>query len=89
MHVNLAPEVQRLIDELINLGQIQSAEQVVSAAISRMHDDLSPRPWTDERLRAEIARGIEQADRGEFAQFTAKEISARGRTLLGLEPDTQ
>ena len=30
-------------------------------------------------LRAEIAVGIEQADRGEFVEFTADEIIAAGR----------
>ena len=89
MDVSLPPDASRQVEELIAAGSFQDADQVVRAAIARMHGDLSAVPWTEDRLREEIGRAIEHADRGEYRNFSAKDIGQRGRELLGLPSDRQ
>ncbi|MFN0137933.1 MAG: hypothetical protein ACKVS9_17660 [Phycisphaerae bacterium] len=80
----MSPDASRQVEQLIATGNFQDADQVVRAAIARMHGDLSAVPWTEERLREEIGRAIEHADRGEYREFTANDIGQRGRKILGL-----
>ncbi|MFN0137931.1 MAG: hypothetical protein ACKVS9_17650 [Phycisphaerae bacterium] len=87
MNVSLSHDALRQVEELIATGSFQDADQVVRAAIARMHGDLSAVPWTEERLREEIGRAIEHADRGEYRAFSAKDIGQRGRKILGLPSD--
>jgi hypothetical protein len=38
--------------------------------------------WDIEELKREIEIGVEQADRGEFVEFTAQDIIREGREIL-------
>jgi antitoxin ParD1/3/4 len=80
--IRLTPEMQKFIDDKVRSGQFASASDVVNDALLALQtqDELSPED-VDE-LRAEIAVGLEQADRGEFIAFSAETIIAEGRAIL-------
>ena len=70
----LTPELRRFIEDRVNTGRFASAEDVIRAGLSVLQaqeraggDDL-----TD--LRGDVGIGLAQADRDEFASFTAAGI---------------
>lgn len=83
MNIKLIPELQQYVKEKVASGQYDSASHVVAAALLLMkNEEESFTPEELEELRKEVALGIEQADRGEFVEFTAKDIQAEGRRIL-------
>jgi antitoxin ParD1/3/4 len=80
--IRLSPEMQKFVDEKVRSGQFASASDVVNDAlfVLQAQDELSPED-VDE-LRAEIAVGVEQADRGELVEFSAESIIAEGQRIL-------
>ena len=78
------PELQQFIEEQIQAGTYHSPDEVVAAGLTLLrHDpdtDLAPEEL--EGLRHEIGIGLEQADRGDFANFTAEDIIAEGTKHL-------
>jgi len=82
MNLTLAPQLSQLIQGEVDSGRFSTPEDVIAAGVSRVlaETDLSAEELADLRLDVEV--GIQQADRGEFALFTAKDIIAEGRALL-------
>jgi antitoxin ParD1/3/4 len=85
MNLTLNPQISRLIEEELNSGRFSSAEELVAAGVARMLSEshISADDLAD--IQADVAIGIEQADRGEFADFTAKAIIAEGRARLAMK----
>ena len=66
MHINLSPEMEKYLQSKVSTGYYSNASEVVRDAIRRMRDE-------DERLaalRAAVAVGDEQLDRGEGVSYT-------------------
>jgi len=65
MNVSLTPELERLIQEKVASGLYNSQSEVVREALRLLeeHDRLRELHLT--RLRATLAEGLEQANRGE------------------------
>ena len=80
--IRLSPEMQKFVDEKVSSGQFTSPSDVVDGALRTLQaqDDLSPEDV--EELRAEIAVGLEQADRAEFVDFSAESVIAEGKAIL-------
>jgi len=76
MEVNLAPKVEDVLRKKVETGQFASVEEAANEmlALAIEEEKLSNEDLAD--LRQEVERGIEQADRGEFVEFTAEEIIA-------------
>src|SRR5690349_4373755 len=80
MNLTLHPELQKFVDEQVSTGRFLTPEEVVNAALAnlqteqQLEDDLSPEEL--EELRAKIAVGIEQADRGELSAWDPNEVMA-------------
>ena len=70
------PELQQFVQEQVRTGRFRTAQEVVHGALSllKAHEELSPNDLN--KLRAEIAVGIEQADRGEVEPWDPMEIEA-------------
>src|SRR5260370_1031594 len=85
MQVILHPAIARFVGEQVKFGRYGTAEEVVNGALSvlQSHEDLSPADLT--KLRAEIAHGLAQADRGEFEDWDIDEILPEDRRLLAEE----
>ncbi|HEV2294591.1 MAG TPA: hypothetical protein VGR35_12110 [Tepidisphaeraceae bacterium] len=89
MTVKLKPEHERYVRELVQAGRFPDEHAVVDAVLTafRINDEPIPDipggvPWTEERLRAAVQVGIDEADRGECAEWDIEEIRAEGRRLL-------
>jgi len=66
MHINLSPEMEQYLQSKVATGYYSNASEVVRDAIRRMREE-------DEKLaalRAAVAVGDEQLERGEGAAYT-------------------
>lgn len=78
----LSPDNQAFVDELIRAGRCADADEAIDAALRRWREEEILAPWTEERLREELAIGLRQLDRGEYSDFTAEDIIREGRERL-------
>lgn len=81
MNVSLTPELERRISEKVESGLYTTASEVVREGLRLLFAKPESREQILERLRADIAIGLEQADRGELISGDqAREIL---RTKIG------
>jgi len=66
MNVSLTPELERFVASRVASGRYQSASEVVREALRLLEEREQARQAALDRLRAEIAVGLEQAKRGEL-----------------------
>jgi antitoxin ParD1/3/4 len=83
MNVSLSPELERFVEEKVRAGQYQTADDVISSALSilRQQESLSAEDIAE--LRREVALGIEQLDRGESAPWDATALKDKLRRRDG------
>ncbi|MGK7874301.1 MAG: type II toxin-antitoxin system ParD family antitoxin [Xenococcaceae cyanobacterium] len=72
MNVSLTPELEEFVQEKVKSGRYQSASEVISEALRLFEEQSKIRQMQIEKLRAEVAIGIEQAERGEV--FDGEEV---------------
>lgn len=65
MNVSLTPELEQFVQEKVKSGKYLSASEVFQEALRLLQEKDQIRQLRLEKLRKEIAIGIEQADRGE------------------------
>jgi antitoxin ParD1/3/4 len=65
MNVNLTPELERLIQEKVASGLYNNQSEVVREALRLLEEQDRLRERHVVRLQAALAKGLEQADRGE------------------------
>jgi antitoxin ParD1/3/4 len=88
MRVSLRPDLEKFIEEKVRNGQYADVDAVVNDAVEMLkeqneREELSPEDAQKlEELRREIQIGIDQADRGEFVEFTAEDIIREGEAEL-------
>jgi antitoxin ParD1/3/4 len=80
--IRLSPDMQKFVDEKVRAGQFASASDVVNGALLALQTQETLSAEDLEELRAEIAHGVSQADRGEFVEFTADSVIAEGKSIL-------
>lgn len=68
MQVTLPEDLERFIREQVASGEYKDASEVIG-------DALYARRAAFEELRAKVQVGIDQADRGEFADFDPERIN--------------
>lgn len=71
MHISLTPELEGRIKHKVESGLYNNASEVVREALRFMdeHAQLVEQMKLD-YLRREVAKGAEQAERGEFSEHT-------------------
>ena len=76
MNVSLSPDIQKFVDQKVQRGEYDSPEEAVNHILSlvKSQEELTPEELAD--LRAEVDVGLAEADRGEFAEFTAEDVIA-------------
>ncbi|HAX79272.1 MAG TPA: type II toxin-antitoxin system ParD family antitoxin [Cyanobacteria bacterium UBA11372] len=72
MNVSLTPELEQYVQEKVKSGKYLSASEVMREALRLLQEQDQIRQLRLEKLRSEIAIGIEQADRGEV--FDGKQV---------------
>lgn len=85
MNVSLTPELERLVAEKVESGMYQTASEVVREGLrllKRRDEELAS-------LRAEIKKGFDAVERGEYKDYDestieqlAEGVGARGRKAL-------
>jgi antitoxin ParD1/3/4 len=83
MTIELEPEIDKAIDELIASGGYHSRHEVIREAVELLKSTEAARQESLSRLRREIQAGIEQLERGEGRD--AEEVFAE--LLKGLPQD--
>ncbi len=81
MHINLSLEMEKYLLSKVNTGYYSNASEVVRDAIRRMRDE-------DERLatlRAAVAVGDEQLERGEGVAYTPERLEQITQKALANE----
>lgn len=78
--INLTDELTAFVESSVESGLFHNASEMVANALHTLKGDAHAK-W--EALRADIALGIAQADRGEFVAFDANSIKEE----LGLSDD--
>lgn len=68
--VQINDELKSFVDESIQAGSFFNASELVATALLVLQSDKSKL----DALRRDIAVGIQQADRGEFVQFSASDV---------------
>jgi len=80
--IALNAEDQQFLEESVKSGRYGSESEVVAEALAGFRVREAIRRAKLDELRAKVQVGIEQADRGEFVEFTAEDVKAEGRKRL-------
>lgn len=86
MSITLTSEQEEIINEKLQSGRYQSAAEVIDKGL-RLLEEAEAEQAKLEWLRAEVNKGLEQLERGEFttwdsAEALAEHIKAEGRRRL-------
>lgn len=76
MNISLHPRLAQFVEEQVRAGRFRSVEDVVNGAVARLQAESELSAEDVEELRADIAIGIDEADRGELEPLHAKGIWA-------------
>lgn len=66
MQITLTPEFEQLVARKVESGRYHSAAEVIHEGLRLLEEQDRLQEMRREDLRREIARGVEQADRGEL-----------------------
>jgi putative addiction module CopG family antidote len=82
MNIQLTPEMSKYVAQRVQDGTHASPEDVVNAALAdaKAREELTAADVAE--LRAMIAVGIQQADRGESASWNVEALKTRLRERL-------
>ena len=82
MDISLDPKWEAFIAEQIASGAYATAEEVVAAGLTRLEaDDDLLAGWDIDELRAEIQKGVDQIERGEYTTYDAAGLRALGERI--------
>ena len=87
--ISLNEEDQRFLQEAVKSGRYFSESEVVAEALSEFKVREAIRRDKVAELRAKVQVGIDQADKGEFVEFTAGDVKAEGRKRLAAQQTSQ
>ncbi|NEP60140.1 MAG: type II toxin-antitoxin system ParD family antitoxin [Symploca sp. SIO2G7] len=72
MNVSLTPELEQFVQEKVKSGRYQSASEVIREALRLLEEQDKILQMQIEKLRSQIAIGIEQGNQGEV--FDGEEV---------------
>ena len=81
--IELPQELCIFVDSSVEAGRFHNASEMVANALHILKGDERAK---FEALRADLAIGIEQANRGLYVEYDADSIKAKGRALLLASP---
>ena len=82
MKIALRPEIEAFVEQEVGTGRFTDASHLVNYAIEFLRERSRETPEETAELRRMVEEGIAELDRGEYAEFSAAEISAEGRRIL-------
>jgi antitoxin ParD1/3/4 len=87
--ISLPPELERFVQEKVQSGQYPDPAAVVRGALEVLQEQEALTPEDIVELRAAIAVGRDQLDRGEGTPWDVEEIKQSGRRLLAARKDAR
>jgi antitoxin ParD1/3/4 len=81
-HIELEPKLRRYLEAQVKAGRYADLSEALNASVALARDQEALTPRDVEELRREIQIGIDAADRGDFVEFSAKDVMAKGRRIL-------
>lgn len=82
LKISLPPDLEEWVKVKVQSGQYNSVSEVIHHGLYLMQDRDALRQIKLERLRKDIAVGIEAAERGEVAPLDVEDIIAQGKMHL-------
>ncbi len=76
MNVNLTTALADFVEHEIDLGEYQSASELVSDALRLLRREKERDVFRLSLLKREVTRGIDQAEAGDFSVQSLDEIAA-------------
>ena len=68
MHISLTPKLEKMVRNKVDSGLYNNASEVIRAALRLMADADEEHKERLKAFRDAVQAGVEQADRGEFAE---------------------
>ncbi len=66
MNISLTPELEDLVNKKVRSGMYHSASEVIREGLRLLKEQDELKALRLQSLRREVAKGVEQADRGEL-----------------------
>lgn len=79
MNISLTPILEELVRKKVDSGLYNNASEVIREALRLMEHQDELRNIKLEKLKAEISKGIEQADQGKFSKKSINQIFEQGK----------
>ena len=86
--ITLRDEDREFIDSAMKSGRYVTESEAMADAIAELRARESLRQARLAELRAKVAVGIDQLDRGEGAEWNIEDIKAKGQALLASRKPT-
>jgi antitoxin ParD1/3/4 len=82
MNISLDPEIQRYLEAQVKAGRYGSVDEAVNSllATAKLEEELTPQDVQE--LRAEIAAGLDELDRGEVGEWDPADLKRRVRARI-------
>ena len=82
MNLLLKPELEKFIDEQVQQGLYDSAEDAINAAVAQFKTERELTASQLDRMRDEVDVGLAELDRGDFIEFAAQNIIVERRAAF-------
>ena len=80
MNVQIDPAQQAFIHELVTSGKYASEAEVIQAGLRLLQEQAAQRSAELEELRQKIQVGLDDFERGDFAELDMAAIKAKARS---------
>lgn len=82
MNISLNPEIQSYLEEQVKAGRFSSIDEAVNTllATAKIEEELTPEDI--EELRAEVAIGLDELERGEVDEWDPADLKRRIRARI-------
>jgi antitoxin ParD1/3/4 len=79
MNVSLTPHLEQFIDKKVRGGKYQTASEVIREGLRLLAERDQKHTLELQRLRREIAVGLDQVENGQVGTLNIKKVKAEGR----------
>ncbi|MEM9910913.1 MAG: type II toxin-antitoxin system ParD family antitoxin [Pseudomonadota bacterium] len=78
--ISLTEHQQQFVESLVSSGRYHGVSEVVRAGLRLLEDDEERRIAELDRLRADVAKGLNDIEQGRVTDFDAETVIAKGKT---------
>jgi len=79
MNVSLTSQLEQFVEKKVREGTYQTASEVIREGLRLLAERDQKRALELQRLRREIAVGLEQVENGQVGNLSVQKIKAEGR----------